>query len=365
LAWKSSSAKRQRATSAERAAARRLEDVRRARQPFERLSRRLIDDTLRRYLPEEGVVVEIGMGDGQLRERLPEAVLPRVIHTEPDAAVSRAYRRQNRQTSVIQAAAESLPFETASVAAVLGLCVLDVVPDGAVVVQELARVLRPGGRVVHWLDMTTVLDAVIDSLWSIGLVPVPNCFTDPSAQAWPEDLWLIPRGQLALVVRALHEGGSPAARPLREYLATFSRAPTAPGAPTAELIQLQERPELRVALRTAFQTAFELAAPDVRAELGRFVGQPLSSAQLFEAKLRSWFSEQAGFRIEHCGLDRAWETTGLQGQDLVYRSCFVGEQRHLPHIPDVPLCLDAKLDLHQETLVELGVFSFVATRMGY
>lgn len=363
LIWKSSSAKKERAPAAQRAAACRLEAVRRDRQPFARLSRRLIEDTLQRYLPEDGLVVEVGMGDGQLRERLPAAVLPRVIHSEPDAAVSRTYRRQNREAKVIQAGAERLPFEPASLAAVVGLCVLDIVPDGPSVVRELARVVRPGGRVIHWLDMTTVLDTVIDSLWSVGLVPVPNCFTDPSAQAWPEDLWLIPRGQLALVVRALTDAGSPAARPLGEYLATFSAAPVSPGAAVRELIQLQESPQLRVALRSAFQTAFELAAPDVRAELARFVGQPLSSAQLFSAKLRSWFNESAGFRVELCGVERAWETTARQGSEAVYRSCFVGEQRHLPHVPDALLCADATSDPARETLVELGVFAFVATRL--
>lgn len=309
------------------------------------------------------MVVEIGMGDGQLRERLPEAVLPRLIHSEPEAAVSRAYRRQHRETRVIQARAEELPFEASSVAAVIGLCVLDAVPDGPAVVQELARVLEPGGRVIHWLDMTTVLDTMVDSLWSTGLVPLPNCFSDPSAQEWPEDLWLIPRGQLAFVVRSLREARSPAARPLGEYLATFSGPPVAPGAPTRELLQLQESPRLRVALRSAFQIAFELAAPDIRAQLGSLVGQPLSSARLFEARLRSWFNESAGFRVEHCGVDRAWDTTPRQGPELVYRSCLVGEQRHLTCIPEVQLCADAASDPERETLVELGVFSFVTTRL--
>lgn len=364
LIWKSPSAKKERTHAHQRTAARRLDAVRRDRQPFARLSRRLIEETLRRYLPEEGLVVEVGMGDGQLRERLPEGVLPRVIHSEPDAAVSRTYRRRNREANVIQASAERLPFEPASLAAVIGLCVLDIVPDGASVVREMARVLRPGGRVIHWLDMTTVLDTVVDSLWSAGLVPVPNCFTDPSAQPWPEDLWLIPRAQLALVVRSLSDAGSPAARPLGEYLATFSAAPVTPGAPAQELIQLQESPRLRFALRGAFQMAFEVASPEVRAELARFVGQPLSSAQLFATRLSGWFGEQSGFRVDLCGLERAWETTALQGREAVYRSCFVGEQRHLPHVPGTLLCPDATSDPERETLVELGVFSFVATRLG-
>jgi hypothetical protein len=110
--------------------------------------------------------------------------------------------------------------------------------------------------------------------------------------------------------------------------------------------------------------AFELAAPDIRAKLASFQGQPLSTAQHFEIKLRSWFTRQTGFRVELSELERAWETTPLQGPELVYRSCFVGEQRHLPFVPDALLCAEATSDPRLETLVELGVFSFVATRLG-
>lgn len=303
------------------------------------------------------------MGDGQLRDSLPEALLSRVIHTEPNSAVSRAYRRQHRQANVVQAAAEHLPFESASVAAVISLCVLDVVPDGHAVARELARVLKPGGRLIHWLDMTTVLDTVVDSLWSVGLVPLPNWFSDPSAAEWPEDLCLVHREQLALVVGSLRRAGSPAARPLGQYLTTFSSAPVTPGAPTRELIQLHESPNLRSALKGAFQLAFELAAPDVRARLTSYRVRPLSTAQQLETRLRTWFTEEAGFRVDLSALERAWEVAPLQGPELVYRSCFIGEQRHLPVIPDALLCAEATSDPRRETLLELGVFSFVATRL--
>jgi SAM-dependent methyltransferase len=322
----------------------------------------LTTGTLERFLPEDGLIVEIGMGDGQLRDRLSEALLSRVIHTEPNAAISRAYRRRHRQTKVLQAAAEHLPFQPASVAAVIGLCVLDVVPDGHAVARELARVLRPGGRLIHWLDMATILDTVVDSLWSVGLVPLPNWFGDPSAAEWPEDLCLIHREQLALVVGSLREAGSPAARPLGQYLATFSSAPVTPGAPTRELIQLHESPTLRSALKGAFQMAFELAAPEVRARLATYQVRPLSTAQHLESRLRSWFNDKAGFRVELSAVERAWEIAPLQGPELVYRSCFIGEQRHLPVVPDALLCAEATSDPRRETLLELGVFSFVATR---
>lgn len=347
----------------QRSAALRLESVRQQRQPFVRLAQRLIASDFERYLPAEGSIVEIGMGDGQLRERLPEAVLPRVIHTEPDAAVSRTYRRQHRNLNVIQAAAERLPFESGSLAAVIGSCVLDVVPDGPAVAREVSRVLKPGGRLLHWLDMSTMLSTVVESLWSVGVVPLPNWFSDPSGGEWPHDLFLMPREQLALIVGSLQRAASPAALPLGQYLATFSAPPEVPGAPTQELIQLQESPELRSALSDSFKLAFELATPQVRARLADFHGRTLSMAEHFELELRRWFDERTGFRVELSRVERAWETTPLQAPELVYRSCLVGEQRHLSRVPDTLLCAGATSDPPRETLVELGIFSFVATRL--
>lgn len=143
----------------------------------------------------------------------------------------------------------------------------------------------------------------------------------------------------------------------------FSGAPVTPGDATRELIQLQESAQLRVVLRQAFQTAFQLASAEVQAQLASFIGQPLSSAQLFATTLQSWFNEDTGFRVECCEVARAWEITPLQGPDLVYRSCLVGEQRHLPHLPGELLCSDAVSNPLRETLVELGVLTFVATRL--
>lgn len=362
MAWTSSSSKNK-LSAAERASLNRLANVRRQRQPFEPLSRRIIQSTLGRYLSPEGRVVEIGTGDGQLYQRLPADLLPRVLHSEPQAAAGRAFRKQHAGVTLVQAPAERLPLAAGEAAAVLGLCVMDVVPDAAAVVKELARVLRPGGRFIHWLDMSTVLLPIVAALEGTELLLLPNVFGDPAEAEWPEDLFLVPRQQLALVVAILQQAGHPLARPLSQYLALFSASPLQVGPATAELAQLQDDPALRSALKAAFKSAFELAGPGAREQLAAFQGRPVSSARFFEQRLRASFGPGTGFQVDESGLVRAWERAPLGEPPFAYMSCCVGEQRQLPYVPEALLCPDAAPGAESEVLLELGVFVFVASRI--
>ena len=360
--WKSTSKKRRPAPE-DRAALHQLSKVRRQRQPFERLSRKIIGKTLARHLPASGLVVEIGMGDGQLRERLPEAILPRVVHTEPQAAASRDFRQRYPDAKVLQASAEHLPFSDGEVSAVVGLCVLDVLKDGPELASELRRVLAPGGRLIHWLDMSTTLDEVFAALAGTELIPLPNVFTDPMAEAWPEDMFLLPRAELALIAEVLATRSQALSRPLRQYLAVFSRVPFERGLAIAEFVQLQESSDIRSALRAMFRTAYELAGPELRERLAGFQGRPVASARHFESRLKSWFHRDAGFEVEQSEVVTAWEFGPRGDSPFDYMSSSVGEQRALQGIPDSLLCIDADAGGETEMLLELGVFVFVAKRI--
>lgn len=366
MAWTSSSSKNKQ-SAAERAALTRLTSVREQREPFFALSRRLVAQTVERYLPE-GAIAEIGMGDGQLRGRLPEALWPRITHTEPLASASRAFRKQHPEVRVLQAGAEGLPFADGELAAVLGLCVMDVVPDGDAVARELRRVLRPGGRFIHWLDMSTVLTPIVSSIADTDLLLLPNVFTDPAEGEWPEDLFVLPRAQLALIVAVLQQAGHPLARPLGQYLQVFSKSPLAVKSAAAELAQLQDSSDLRAALKEAFRAAFELADGALRQRLASFQGRPVSSSRHFEQRLRAWFAPEAGFQVEASEVVRAWQLAprGEQAQgarSFAYSSLCIGEQRHLPYAPERLLCSDATTPDDSQTLLELGVYVFVASRI--
>jgi ubiquinone/menaquinone biosynthesis C-methylase UbiE len=101
--------------------------------------------------PLEGSVLEIGAGTGANLPFFPPTVTSLVL-AEPDrhmrARLLAAIARSNRQIEVISAPAERLPFPDGSFDAVVSALVLCSVGDQAIVLEEVRRVLRPGGRFV-------------------------------------------------------------------------------------------------------------------------------------------------------------------------------------------------------------------------
>jgi len=365
LTVKSAGTKKPKVAAADLAVVKKLRDVRRHRQPFARLGRRLLAEQLTRFVPDEDApIAEIGAGDGQFREWLPERLLSRITHTEPLAIAAREARKRHPNARIVRASAEQLPFADGELAGVLGSCVMDVVSDAPAVVRELSRVLRRGGIFLHWLDMSTRLNDAFEVLGKADLVPLPNVFSDPSAARWPEDMFLTARTDLALVLEILERHRHPFAKPLRQYLAVFSHVPHTLRPALAEYVQLSESATLRSALQSMFSAATELAEPRLRERLANFQGRPVASARFFENRLQEFFGANSGFEVIFSDIVAEAETFTLGADARVrYVGSCVGEQRELPRIPELRLCPDRPLPEANEGLREFGVFVFVTRRI--
>jgi SAM-dependent methyltransferase len=98
-----------------------------------------------------GRVLEVGSGTGANISLYPPAV--ELVLSEPDPHMQKALRDKlaepgARQAELVQAAAEDLPFEDASFDCVACTMVLCTMPDPAAGLNEVARVLKPGGRLL-------------------------------------------------------------------------------------------------------------------------------------------------------------------------------------------------------------------------
>jgi ubiquinone/menaquinone biosynthesis C-methylase UbiE len=98
-----------------------------------------------------GATIEIGAGTGLNLEHYPAAVT-RLVLVEPDAHMRRRLGRRvaalGRAVEVVDASVDKLPFPDATFDTVVGTLVLCSVPNQQRALTEIARVLKPSGRLL-------------------------------------------------------------------------------------------------------------------------------------------------------------------------------------------------------------------------
>lgn len=363
-----------------------LQEVRATRALFRELTRAIITDALAPYAAQ-GMLAEVGAGDGQLIDLLPTDLQAKVVHTEPLALGVNKLRAAFPQANVQRASAEALPFADAEVDAILALCVFDVLKDGPGAAAEFARVLKPGGRVIHFLDMSADPVAALLQVQAARLMIYPNVFSDPCETEWPEDMFVAPIREMERIVDILQRASHPSARALRKYLALFQAMPFSASRAAGAYTELLEDGQAKLALLEILRTASKLAVPEERAEIARFQGQPVSSAKHLEGRLRQWFCAETGFEVETSAMHTrscltARHSLGTIKDSTRYLSIAAGHVRELGALPEHLLSDHTSLtDADQSTesawgrdgssalgekdavLLEQSIFVFVAHRI--
>jgi len=308
-----------------------------------------------------GPVVEIGAGDGQLGDLLPGVLISRIVHTEPTQRGVVELAKRSPSARVERAGVEKLPFGAGEVAAAVGFCVLDVVPDLKAAVRELGRVLAPGAPFIHFLDQSPFLQTVFERLMPLGLVPLPNVFDDPCASHWPQDLFFLERSRLDRVIEELRRQHHPLAAPLAHYASVFQVDPIRVERAILELDQISSSPDLRQSLRDAFRDAYRGATDVERAEMGEFSGHAVSSAQELATRLFAYFSAESLFQVQVADILAVSDTVPTPNS-VRYQSLSVGQHRSLPSVPGRTLVEQVLHPRSGELLREHGILVFVATR---
>jgi arsenite methyltransferase len=101
-------------------------------------------------IPSGGVALDVGSGPGSVTASLARAAGPGGLALGVDISepmLARAVRAEaGPQVGFLRADAQRLPLRDHTIDAAVSIAVLQLIPDPAATLSEIARVLRPGGR---------------------------------------------------------------------------------------------------------------------------------------------------------------------------------------------------------------------------
>lgn len=149
------------------------------RKIFRPLNRQIAQDTFRQYVTEKDtIIVEIGAGIGEMSKLLPHELKSKLVHTEKTEEFARISQKNNPDSQIVNADAYILPFADESVDIVTGFSMYDTLHEAEKATEEIKRVLKKGGKFIHFLDLEHNDDALFNDFKKEGKVVFPSPMRD-------------------------------------------------------------------------------------------------------------------------------------------------------------------------------------------
>jgi SAM-dependent methyltransferase len=204
-----------------------------------------------------------------------------------------------------------LPFDSETLDAVLGLCVFDSFADPARASHEIRRVLRDGGRFIHFLDAATNIEPLLTQLVAAGQLPLPNFLAD-IALGRPDllqvmhvehlirpyhDVLSVSLSQMSAIREMLQQAGHLMAGMLDRYMGAFTKRPFDPLPAARTFVELTSDPEVGRPLNQALTSLFTTLKQPPYSNYLPFDLHSHSSLAHFQNTLERYFGPDFGYRL--------------------------------------------------------------------
>lgn len=140
---------------------------------FHDATKEVVQGVFHEFVPEEGTILEIGSGVGELASMMPEENRVHLIALDQNPEFVKIQKRQSPELPGVAGDAQALPILESSVDCVTSYSAFDTLPDLQKAVNETQRVLKDGGTFVHLLDLQPNFPLLLKDLPS-NVIPFPN-----------------------------------------------------------------------------------------------------------------------------------------------------------------------------------------------
>jgi len=126
-------------------------------------------------IPQGGIALDVGSGPGSITAALARAAGPDGLALGVDISepmLARAVRAEaGPQVGFLRADAQRLPLRDQTVDSAVSIAVLQLIPDPVATLSEIARVLRPGGRLAVMVPSVGRAAQLWNKLPNVGAYP--------------------------------------------------------------------------------------------------------------------------------------------------------------------------------------------------